>query len=142
MANSVRSPDPAEPVNAPHTKKGVTHLEDLREEARTNLLTEEVINAGQAGYGTAQGPVRGWPDPVGSVDAVERQVIRASVTLLWVAEAALSMVVHGAGRPPRPAGSASFPQLYVLDARQPEAHGYGGPHHCCVTKINSVSREL
>lgn len=75
------------------------YLEDLREEARANLFAEEVIDAGQAGHGAPQGSVRGRPDPVGSVDAVERRLIRTSWAVLGVAEAALSVVVHGSGGP-------------------------------------------
>lgn len=56
-------------------QKGVTYLEDLREEAWTDLLTEEVIDAGQAGHGAPQGPVWGRADPVGRVDAVEGRLI-------------------------------------------------------------------
>lgn len=47
-----------------------SHLEHLWEEASADLLAGEVIQAGQAGHGAAQGPVRGRPDPVGPVDAV------------------------------------------------------------------------
>lgn len=86
--------------------EGGTYLEDLREEAWTNFLTEEVINAGQAGHGAPQGSVRGRADPVGSMDAVEGRLIWAAVAFLWVAEAAFGVVVHGAGGAPR---SSSFP---------------------------------
>lgn len=47
------------------------HLEHLGEEARSDPLAAEVIQARQGGHGAAQGPVGGRPDPVGSVDAVQ-----------------------------------------------------------------------
>jgi len=77
-----------------------TDLEDLREEARTYLLTEEIVAARQTGHSAPQGSVGGRADPVGCVDTVERRLVRAALTLLGVAEATLGMVVHGAGKPP------------------------------------------
>ena len=52
------------------TNKLFSHLEHLGEEPCSDLLAAEVVQAGQAGHGAAQGPVRGRSDPVGSVDAV------------------------------------------------------------------------
>lgn len=92
------------------TTRPFTYLKDLGEEARANLLTEEVVDAGQAGHGAPQGSVRGRADPVGSVDAVERRLIWAAVPLLRITEAALSVVVHGVRGPPRSGCSTSFPQ--------------------------------
>lgn len=74
-----------------------TYLEDLREETWADLLAEEVIDAGQAGHGAPQGPVRGRAHPVGGMDAVERRLVRTAVNVLAIAEAALGVVVHGAG---------------------------------------------
>lgn len=51
-----------------------SHLEHLGEEARSDLLPVEVVQASEAGDGAAQGPVRRRPDPVGSVDAVQRRL--------------------------------------------------------------------
>lgn len=76
-----------------------TYLENLGEEAWANLFTEEVVNAGQAGHRAPQGSVWGRPDPVGRVDAVKRRLIQTSWPVLRVAEAALIVMVHGAGGP-------------------------------------------
>lgn len=88
----------------------LTYLEDLGEEARADLLAEEVVDASQTGHGAPQGSVGGRADAVGRVDAVERRLVRTAVTLLRVAEAALRVVVHGAAGPPRSRRFVWLPQ--------------------------------
>lgn len=80
------------------TLAGLTYLEDLREEARANLLAEEVVDSRQAGHGAPQGSVRRRAHPVGCMDAVERGLIQP---FLWITEGALCVEVHGARGPPR-----------------------------------------
>lgn len=101
----------------------VTYLEDLREEAWTNLLTEEVINAGQAGHGAPQGSVRGRADPVGCMNAVERRLVWAAVPLLRITETALGVVVHGAGGPPRSSCSVLSQRGTTMSVRLQESWG-------------------
>lgn len=90
-----------------------TYLEDLRKEARANLLTEEVIDAGQAGHGTPQGSIWGRPDAVGCVDTVKRGLIWTPMALFGVAEEALRVVVHGTGGSPIPQADPSHRETKV-----------------------------
>lgn len=70
------------PKNITDTPTVSPYLEHLGEEACADLLAVEVVEAGQAGHGAAQGPVGGRSDPVGPVNAVHGRLCVSPLLLL------------------------------------------------------------